>query len=270
MVVAHLFPRLELAKQYRQLLLDRPHIALSLFGPRQIGKTTFIQSDLSALAFTKRIRPIYVDLMAAADKLEAINGALREELNVLKARRSQERVSAVRALGMGVNFEAAPPMPASTDAGPQVQHLVAAVLRQPGVERILWLLDEVQELAKTTEGDRAMMAVRAVANKHKADGKVLLLMTGSSKEGLTQLFAAHGKPSFGLAERQDFPVLGRDYVEFVVDRANAPRARAHKLSVEDSLRPSRCWDTGRPTWKPSWATWLRTTFRTWWVPCPLF
>jgi len=89
-------------------------------------------------------------------------------------------------------------------------NLIAAVLRQPGVERILWLLDEVQELATSTEGDRAMMAVRAVANKHKADGKVLLLMTGSSKEGLPRLFAAHGKPSFGLAERQDFPVLGRE------------------------------------------------------------
>lgn len=233
MAIDHLYPRPQLAKQYLQLLLDRPHIALSLFGPRQIGKTTFIQSDLSELAHAKRIRPIYVDLMAAADKLEAINGALREELQALKSRRSQERVSAVRALGVGVNFEAAPPAPASADAGQQVQHLIAAVLRQPGVERILWLLDEVQELATSAEGDRAMMAVRAVANKHKADGKVLLLMTGSSKEGLTQLFAAHGKPSFGLAERQDFPVLGRDYIEFVVERANAPRARAHKLKADE-------------------------------------
>ena len=88
MAIDHIFPRPELAQQYLQLLLDRPHIALSLFGPRQIGKTTFIQSDLSALAHAKRIRPIYVDLMAAADKLEAINGALRDALDALKPRRS--------------------------------------------------------------------------------------------------------------------------------------------------------------------------------------
>jgi predicted AAA+ superfamily ATPase len=47
-MAAHLYPRRELAKHYLQLLLDRPHTALSLFGPRQIGKTTFITGDLSA------------------------------------------------------------------------------------------------------------------------------------------------------------------------------------------------------------------------------
>src|SRR5438105_2043131 len=232
MDASHLYPRPELAKHYLDLLLDRPQTALSLFGPRQIGKTTFITSDLSARASSKSIRPIYVDLMAAADKLEAINGALSEALYALKTRRSQEKVRGVKALGIGVDFETAPVAPASADAGQQLQHLVADVLRQPHVDRILLLLDEVQELA-ARDGAQAMKAVRAVANKHKADGRVLLLMTGSSKEGLTQLFAAHGQPSFGLAERQDFPVLGRDYVEYVVARANEPRARVHRLMVDE-------------------------------------
>jgi hypothetical protein len=233
MEASHLYPRPELAKHYLDLLLDRPQTALSLFGPRQIGKTTFITSDLSARASSKNIRPIYVDLMAATDKLEAINGALREALYTLKTRRSQEKVRGVKALGIGVDFETAPSAPASPDPGQQLQHLVADVLRQPQVDRILLLLDEVQELARPRDGEQAMKAVRAVANKHKADGRVLLLMTGSSKEGLTRLFAAHGQPSFGLAERQDFPVLGRDYVEHVVERANEPRSRAHKLKVDE-------------------------------------
>jgi hypothetical protein len=233
METRHLFPRPELARHYLELLLDRPQTALSLFGPRQIGKTTFITSDLTARASSKKIRPIYVDLMAATDKLEAINGALREELYALKLRRSQEKLSGVKALGIGVDFATAPAAPVSADAGQQLQHLVADVLRQPLVDRILLLLDEVQEIARPKDGEQAMKAVRAVANKHKADGRVLLLMTGSSKEGLTQLFAAHGQPSFGLAERQDFPVLGRDYVEYVVGRANEPRARAHKLKVDE-------------------------------------
>lgn len=92
MAAAHLYPRREPATHYLQLLLDRPHTALSLFGPRQIGKTTFITGDLSALATSRGIQPIYVDLMAATDKLEAIRGALREAAYTLKTRRSQERV----------------------------------------------------------------------------------------------------------------------------------------------------------------------------------
>lgn len=151
----------------------------------------------------------------------------------MKTRKSQERVRGVKALGVGVDFDAAPQAPVSTDAGQQLLHLVADLLRQPGVKRILLLLDEVQELARGKGGELAMKAVRAVANKHKTDGRVLMLMTGSSKEGLTQLFAAHGKPSFGLAERQDFPVLGREYVEHVIHRANEPRARTHKLKADD-------------------------------------
>ena len=44
---------------------------------------------------------------------------------------------------------------ASADGGQQLQHLVADVLRQPRVERILLLLDEVQELAKSVNGAQA-------------------------------------------------------------------------------------------------------------------
>lgn len=233
MVAPHLYPRPELAKHYLQLLLDRPQTALSLFGPRQIGKTTFIAGDLSTLALSQGIRPIYADLMAAKDKLEAINGSLKEAIYSLKTRRAQERVRGVRALGLGVDFDAAPDLPSSADAGQQLQHLIADLLRQPGVAGALLLLDEVQELARSKEGDTAMKAVRAVANQHKADGRVLLVMTGSSKDDLAQLFAAHGKPSFGLAERQDFPMLGRDYVEYVVQRANEPRSKTHKLKVDE-------------------------------------
>lgn len=235
MAAAHLYPRLELATHYLQLLADRPQTALSLFGPRQIGKTTFITGDLSALAKERRILPVYVDLMAASDTLEAINGSLREAAYALKTRRAQERIRGVKALGVGIDFDGAPDAPRSADAGQQLQHLLADLLRQQGVQRVLLLLDEVQELARSKDGDLAMRAVRALANKHKADGKLMMLMTGSSKEDLARLFSAHGKPSFGLAERQDFPVLGREYVEFVVQRANEPRAKARKLKVEEFL-----------------------------------
>lgn len=235
MIEPHLFPRHELAGRYLQLLLDRPQTALSLFGPRQIGKTTFITGDLATLAASRDIQPVYVDLMAAADKLEALNGTLRDAIHALKSRRSQERVRGIKALGVGVDFDTALPAPSSHDPGQQLQHLVAEVLRQPGIQRILLLLDEVQELARARDGDLTMKAIRAVANAHKADGRVLMVMTGSSKEDLALLFAAHGRPSFGLAERQDFPVLGRDYVQYVLRRANEARAPGRKLKLEEFI-----------------------------------
>ena len=56
MQAPHLYARPELAKHYLRLLLDRPRTALSLFGPRQIGKTTFITGDLSTSALALNIQ----------------------------------------------------------------------------------------------------------------------------------------------------------------------------------------------------------------------
>ena len=228
-----LFPRVVLAQTYLQRLTDRPDRALSLFGPRQIGKTTFLTGDLARQAKVEHLLPIYVDLMAAQLPLEAINGALRDQLFALKARKLRQGVKSVSAMGVGLAMDAPPEPPGSADAGQQLQHLFADLLRQPGVGCVLLMLDEVQEVARTgAQGDQAMRAVRALFNQHKVSNKLLLLMTGSSQEGLTRLFASPVQASFGLADREDFPPLGLDYVRFVADRANAGRNTKSRLQPQ--------------------------------------
>ena len=204
-----------------------------MFGPRQIGKTTFLTGDLATQAKAAKVLPIYVDLMAAKHPLDAINGALRDALFTAKSRPLRQSVKSVSALGLGFGLDAAPDLPASPDAGQQLQHLFADLLRQPGVGCVLVSLDEVQEVAKSgAGGDQTMRALRALFNQYKVSGKMLLLMTGSSQDGLTRLFASHAQPSFGLADREDFPPLGLDYLRFVADRANAARSVKSKLKVD--------------------------------------
>lgn len=228
-----LFPRLVLAQAYLQRLTDRPDRALSLFGPRQIGKTTFLTGDLARRASAQHLLPIYVDLMAAQHPLEAVNGALRDQLFALKSRKLRQTVKSVSALGVGIAMEAPLALPGSTDVGQQLQHLFADLLRQPGVGCVLLMLDEVQEVARAgVQGDQAMRAIRALFNQHKVSAKLLLLMTGSSQEGLTRLFASPAQASFGLADREDFPALGLDYVRFVCDRANAARNTKSRLQAQ--------------------------------------
>ena len=228
-----LFPRAALAKTYLQRLTDRPDRALSLFGPRQIGKTTFLTGDLARQAKAEHMLPIYVDLMAAQHPLEAINGALRDQIFGLKARKLRQNVKSVSALGVALAMDTPPELPGSADVGQQLQHLFADLLRQPGVGCVLLMLDEVQEVARAgAQGDQAMRALRALFNQYKVSAKFLLLMTGSSQEGLTRLFAAPSQPSFGLADREDFPPLGLDYVRFVTDRANAGRSAKSRLQPQ--------------------------------------
>jgi hypothetical protein len=77
-----------------------------------------------------------------------------------------------------------------------------------------------------------MRAIRALFNQHRVSAQLLLLMTGSSQEGLTRLFAFPSQASFGLADREDFPPVGFDYLRFVTDRANAGRNTKSRFKLE--------------------------------------
>ena len=113
--------------------------------------------------------------------------------------------------GFGVTLEDAPADPSSTDPGVQLQNQFAALGRlKPGV-RVLLMLDEAQELVKHKDGEATMKAVRALFNTFQ--GQLLLLITGSSREGLLRLFGDRHRASFGLADHEDFQLLGRDFVE---------------------------------------------------------
>src|SRR5262245_59479881 len=218
---AYLYRRPELARRYLDRLKDLPERALSLFGPRQTGKTTFLNHDMAEEAEKQGFTPIYVDFMASDDPLDALNGRLADVVHDAVRRPGQSTVTGVRGASFGVTVAAPPPGPSSKDPGVQLQHLVAELMRQHAGTRILLMLDEAQELVRKPTGERAMRAIRALFNTHR--GKVLVLITGSSRDGLLRLFGDYQRPSFGLADHEDFQLLGRDFVAHIAKQANAPR-----------------------------------------------
>jgi hypothetical protein len=227
-----IYARQAMAERYFQRLQDRPDRALSLFGPRQIGKTTFLNHDLGKVASAAGLKPLYVDLMLSKSPLKSINAALADELHILRSRKLKQPVKSIGLLGANVAMEPSPVPPQSTDDAVQMRHLTAQLLAQSGVRGILLMLDEFQEMTRLGEaGVDAIRAIRALFNQYKTTGQFLLLMTGSSQSELVRLFASPALPSFGLADREDFQPLGLDYVNFVVARANTVRAKGAKLDV---------------------------------------
>jgi hypothetical protein len=216
-----LYRRPELAQRYLARLLDLPERALSLFGPRQTGKTTFLLHDLAEAALAAGLLPVYVDFMAAEDPLAALCGRLADVVHDEASRSTRRIVTGMRAGGVSVNLATPQPAPTSPDAGVQLLHLAAELLRLRPRARLLLMLDEAQELVRLPRGERAMKALRALFNTHR--GRVLMVITGSSRDGLLRLFAEYQRPSFGLADHEDFQLLGREFVEHIARRANAPR-----------------------------------------------
>ncbi len=76
--------RPELARGYLQLLNAQPHRPIALFAPRRVGKTFFLENDLSPAAHAEGFITVYADLwLHKTAPLDAINHALEEALDEL-------------------------------------------------------------------------------------------------------------------------------------------------------------------------------------------
>ena len=64
--------RPELANSYLSLLKAQPGRLIALFAPRRVGKTYFLDLDLTLAADKARLLPVYADLWHRASPLEAI------------------------------------------------------------------------------------------------------------------------------------------------------------------------------------------------------
>ncbi|MGH7471371.1 MAG: hypothetical protein ACRENP_25760, partial [Longimicrobiales bacterium] len=208
--------RPELAKSYLQLLQAQPGRPIALFAPRRVGKTFFLDQDLTPVSRKARFVPVYADLwLNQAAPLAAINHALEEaldDLTVPATRAGKIGKTPVKKIGMlsaSVELGDEPTRrKLPDDPALRFDTLVARLASQSG-HTILLMLDEVQVLAELADGRSAIATIRAVLQKRKRD--VLAVFTGSSQEALAAMTVASGGPMYQFAQLLDFPTLGIEY-----------------------------------------------------------
>lgn len=214
--------RPELARSYLSLLDAQPGRPLAMFAARRIGKTYFLDHDLGPAAIKHGLLPVYADLWNhKASPLEAINHAVEEALDDLNvpegriARLGKTPVKKIGLIGASLDLGEAPAR-RSLPAAPQlrldalVTRLVAAAGRP-----VLLMLDEVQTLGDAEGGDSTVAALRAVL--HKRRDQVKSVFTGSSQDGLARMLSTAGAPMYQFAQMLDFPPLGDEYLQLLVD-----------------------------------------------------
>ena len=108
-------PRPALAAGYLGLLEAQPGRPLALFAPRRIGKTYFLDQDLTPAARKRGWFPVYADLwLQRGAPLAAINHALEEALDDVSVpksgagRTAKTPVTRLGALGVSVDLGNAP------------------------------------------------------------------------------------------------------------------------------------------------------------------
>lgn len=221
--------RPDLARSYLSLLRAQPGRPIALFAQRRVGKTFFLDHDLTPIAKKAGMLPVYADVwLQRTAPLDAINHALEEVLDDLTVpagkvgKLGKTTVKKIGAASASIELGDEPKrraLPAAPEL--RLDALIVRVAAEAG-KKVLLMLDEIQTLGDVANGDAIVSALRAVLHKRK--NEVAAVFTGSSQSGLAKIMSSAGAPMYQFAQLLDFPVLGDEYLE----ELSAHFARVHR------------------------------------------
>lgn len=207
-----------------------------LAAPRRTGKSTFLNNDFIPECVQRGWLPVYVDLWSDRDAApaELISGAIGAALGsfegaLAKAAKKAgiDKINLLRTLSWDFTR---PQLPEGTTLAQAL-----AVLHRVSGQMVVLIIDEAQHALNSEDGLNAMFALKAARdhlNRGDRPDGLRLVFTGSSRDKLANLVLKSKQPFFG-ASITPFPLLGREYVEFITDLWNRRLAASNQFKVED-------------------------------------
>ena len=224
------FRRTALAEQMAQQLL-RPSFldtslrsGLFLSGQRRVGKTTFLATDLIPALEALGAIVVYVDLWSQpqANPADLVHEAIRKTLKELQIPGSGilKRLKEVTnleagAAGFKFGFKLAD---VGKDDGVSLAQAFQELIDQARTDVVL-IVDEVQHALGSADGDHLLHALKAardaINTRPGTPGHFLFIGTGSHRARVQEL-TLKGNQAFNGAVTNEFPVLGRDFIDYVL------------------------------------------------------
>ncbi len=228
----HTFHRRELATEMVvQLLRPGPlqqslQSGLFFSGPRRVGKTTFLMADLIPELENQGAIVIYIDLWAqpSASPVDLVTSRIQKTLLELSTPEASllsklKALSQVEVGGAGFKFSFKLDQLGKPN-GTTLAQAITEVVDQAKTHVVL-IVDEVQHTLSSPQGGDllyALKAAREAVNKRAGTpGRFIFIGTGSHRAQVHEL-VIQGNQAFQGAETREFPVLGMDYVEYVLDQ----------------------------------------------------
>lgn len=218
----------EMAKQLlRPTFLDTSlRSGLFLSGQRRVGKTTFLATDLIPALQDLGAIVIYVDLWSQpqANPADLVHDAIRKSLNALQTPGSAmlqklKQVSSIEAgaAGFKFGFKLAD---VGKEGGVSLAQAFTELIAQSKTDLVL-IVDEVQHALGSADGDNMLHALKAardaINTRPGTPGYFLFLGTGSHRARVQEL-TLKGNQAFNGAVTHEFPVLGLEFVEYVLQQ----------------------------------------------------
>ncbi|MGE8465816.1 hypothetical protein D3C81_1120490 [compost metagenome] len=207
-----------------------------LAAPRRTGKSTFLNNDLIPECVQRGWLPVYVDLWSDrdADPAELISGAIGTALAGFESTLAKtakkagiDKINLLRTLSWDFTR---PQLPAGTTLAQAL-----AVLHQVSGQMVVLIVDEAQHALNSSGGLSAMFALKAARdhlNRGDRPDGLRLVFTGSSRDKLANLVLKSKQPFYG-ASITPFPLLGKDFVEFVTGLWNQRLAADNQFKAHD-------------------------------------
>lgn len=205
------FHRADYAAKLTSSLKDGITHSFTLFAPRRMGKTQFLLQDIAPLAEERGFNVFYFSFMDSTSPNAEFQTALYHFAQSIrtgsKAKTFLNGISKIEVLGIGVEREA------YRQAIPTISEIISHIAADNRPS--LLLLDEVQELARVSSTNSLIRSLRTGLDIHQA--KVKTIFTGSSTNGLRAMFNDNKAPFFHFAHALDFPLLGKEFTNFLAD-----------------------------------------------------
>ncbi|MDR5780632.1 ATP-binding protein [Caballeronia sp. LZ065] len=230
------YHRTELADEMaRQILHPRaldPQFEAGVFlsGPRRIGKTTFIRQDLMPALQGQDAIVMYADLWSQvqANPADLVTGAIEQTLADLqkpasdlfgRISRQLKRVSEIDVGGGGFKFGFKLDQ-LGKKTGPTLAAVFTEVVEKTRANVVL-IIDEIQHAMGSAAGNELLLALKAARDAVNLEpgmpGKLFIIGTGSHRAQVQEM-VMRGNQAFQGAWSQPFPLLGEDYVTYVLDQ----------------------------------------------------
>lgn len=239
------FHRPEYARALAQQLLQPGPLdqglssGVFLSGIRRIGKTTFIRQDFVPALLDHGALVLYVDLWT--DRSRPPMTLLQEAVRAAASELEQPASKLLQALRRvkGANFGAAGISLGlqldglGTPSGATLSDVFVELVRKAEGDVVL-VIDEVQQSMASQDGQDMLFALKAARDKVNTatdlPGRLLIVGTGSHKSLVTDM-ATRRSQAFAGAHTASFEPLGKDYVEWFLNRVEAAGLKVPSLQA---------------------------------------
>lgn len=209
------FPRLELAQQILRIFSTGLSSALVFFAPRRMGKTEFLRKDILPLAKKEGWCVVYFSFLGVGAKLHsrfihALKNPNDSHASFLQSLPIINKIHRVGASAIGIHGEV------EFNSQQTIQESILEVISTLAKNgKTLLLLDEVQALAQQKINENFIADLRTALDINKDNVKVVF--TGSSQDGLRQMFSQAKAPFFHFGQNIPFPNLDRQFTDHLVN-----------------------------------------------------